>query len=232
MITLLDIVLLAVMLISALLAAARGLIRVILSIACCGAAAGVTILSYSVPLSFAKQYFNENVALALVIHVIFLSSLIVILVAVARLSHAILDPRINLLDGTLGFLFGLSRGLIILTVVFLFFAWLIPERAQPDWIRNAKSLAVLKGTGVWLMSMLPDVSDNKFASQLFGSILGLTLTAIPVDFCAIIVRLAGYQVPTRNSAEKTDDGDTPSGYTQAASWTRRDSGRMPANRQP
>ena len=45
-----------------------------------------------------------------------------------------LDSRVGALDRTLGFLFGLGRGLIIVVVAFLFFAWLVPDRKQPDWV--------------------------------------------------------------------------------------------------
>ena len=46
----------------------------------------------------------------------------------------ILDSRIGALDRTLGFLFGLARGLLIVVVAFLFFAWLVPDKQQPDWV--------------------------------------------------------------------------------------------------
>src|SRR6185312_5747187 len=68
----------------------------------------------------------------------------------------VLDSRVGALDRTLGFLFGLARGLVIVVVAFLFFAWLVPEKSQPGWVRDAKSKIVLKGTGDWLISMLPD----------------------------------------------------------------------------
>ena len=51
----------------------------------------------------------------------------------------VLDSRVGALDRTLGFLFGLGRGLIIVVVAFLFFAWLVPDRSQPEWVRSAKS---------------------------------------------------------------------------------------------
>ena len=47
-----------------------------------------------------------------------------------RISDMMLDSRVGALDRTLGFLFGLGRGLIIVVVAFLFFAWLVPD-AQP-----------------------------------------------------------------------------------------------------
>jgi membrane protein required for colicin V production len=72
----------------------------------------------------------------------------------------ILDSRIGALDRTLGFLFGLARGLLIVVVAFLFFSWLVPDKQRPDWVNGAKSRVVLQGTGDWLMALLPDDPEN------------------------------------------------------------------------
>ena len=60
-ITLLDIVLIVVMLISGLLAMVRGFIREVLSIAGWVLAAAVTLYSYTKLLPYAKQYFNNDI---------------------------------------------------------------------------------------------------------------------------------------------------------------------------
>ncbi|MGB7834634.1 MAG: CvpA family protein, partial [Xanthobacteraceae bacterium] len=78
----------------------------------------------------------------------------------------ILDSRIGALDRTLGFLFGLARGLIIVVVAFVFFDWLVPAKQQPSWVANAKSRVVLQATGSWLMSLLPEDVD-KYISKAF-----------------------------------------------------------------
>ena len=70
---------------------------------------------------------------------VFLVTLLIVSIITVRISDMILDSRIGALDRTLGFLFGLGRGLIIVVVAFLFFAWLVPANKQPDWVRNAKS---------------------------------------------------------------------------------------------
>jgi membrane protein required for colicin V production len=51
-------------------------------------------------------------------------------------------------------------------VAFLFFAWLVPDRSQPEWVKNAKSRVVLQGTGQWLMSMLPEDPENTILKRL------------------------------------------------------------------
>ena len=160
-ITILDLVLLAVMLISGLLAMIRGFMREILSIASWGIAALVTLYSFQKLLPTAKTYFNnDTVATAAVIGSVFIGTLIVVSIVTTRISDMILDSRIGALDRTLGFLFGLARGLLIMVVAFLFFAWLVPEKQQPDWVRGAKSRVVLQGTGDWLLSLLPDDPEN------------------------------------------------------------------------
>src|SRR6201987_4676487 len=160
-ITILDLILLGVMLISGLLAMVRGFMREILSIAAWGAAAVVTLYSFQKLLPTAKTYFtNDTVAAAVVVAGVFLGTLIVVSVITVRISDMILDSRIGALDRTLGFLFGLGRGLLIVVVAFLFFTWLVPEKQRPDWVTSAKSRTVLQGTGDWLMSLLPDDPEN------------------------------------------------------------------------
>ncbi|HAP09276.1 MAG TPA: colicin V synthesis protein, partial [Afipia sp.] len=63
-ITLLDIIVLAVMLLSGLLAMIRGFMREILSIAAWGAAALTTLYAYQKLLPTAKTYFNNETVAA------------------------------------------------------------------------------------------------------------------------------------------------------------------------
>src|SRR6185369_9500141 len=105
-ITLLDIILLAVMLISGLLAMIRGFMREILSIAAWGIAALVTLYSYAKVLPIAQGYFSSNtVATAVTVGGIFLVTLLIVSVITVRISDMILDSRVGALDRTLGFLF-------------------------------------------------------------------------------------------------------------------------------
>jgi len=160
-ITILDLILLGVMLISGLLAMVRGFMREVLSIAAWGAAAVVTLYSFPKLLPTAKTYFtNDTVAAAAVVVGVFIGTLIIVSVITVRISDMILDSRIGALDRTLGFLFGLARGLLIVVVAFMFFSWLVPDKQRPDWVTGAKSRLVLQGTGDWLMSLLPDDPEN------------------------------------------------------------------------
>ena len=102
-ITLLDIILLAVMLISGLLAMIRGFMREILSIGAWGVAAVVTLYSYSRILPIAKQYFNSDaVASGISAGGVFLGTLLIVSIITARISDMVLDSRVGALDRTPG----------------------------------------------------------------------------------------------------------------------------------
>lgn len=160
-ITLLDLILLVVMLISGLLAMIRGFMREVLSIAAWALAALAGFYAYVRLLPLAKPSFNSDIiAAAVVVGGAFLVTLLIVSIITVRVSDMILDSRVGALDRSLGFLFGLARGLIIVVVAFLFFSWLVPEHGQPDWVRNAKSKVVLQGTGDWLKSLLPEDPEN------------------------------------------------------------------------
>jgi len=156
----LDIGLLVVMLISGLLAMVRGFLREVFSIAAWIIAALVTIYSYARLLPAAKQYINNDILASIaVIAGVFLLTLLIVSVITVRISDAVLDSRVGALDRTMGFLFGLARGLLVVVVAFMFFVWLVPERSQPAWVRDAKSRVVLQSTGEWLISISPDFEE-------------------------------------------------------------------------
>jgi membrane protein required for colicin V production len=166
-ITLLDVILLLVMLISGLLAMVRGFMREILSIAAWIIAALVTLYAYPRVLPLAKEYFSSTmVATGISVAGVFLITLLVVSVITVRISDLVLDSRIGALDRSLGFVFGLGRGLLIVVVAFLFFAWLVPPKAQPGWVQNAKSKVVLESTGKWLTDLLPEDPEKTILQRL------------------------------------------------------------------
>ena len=165
--TLLDIGLLVVMLISGILAMVRGFMREILSIAAWLIAAGVTLYGYARAEMYVRDYVsNDLLAKGIAIGGLFLLTLLIVSLFTIKISDLVLDSRVGALDRSLGFLFGLARGLIIMVVAFLFFAWLVPAKSQPDWVSGARSQAVLRATGDWLLSILPDDPETAILKRL------------------------------------------------------------------
>lgn len=166
-VTLLDLVVIGVVLISALLAAVRGLTREVLAIASWAAAAIVAWVFHPQLLPLAQQHIpNKTVALVVVIAALFLGTLIVVSLVTARISDFVLDSRIGALDRTLGFVFGAARGLLLAVVGYLFFTALVPEKMQPPWARDARAKPILEETGRSLLTMLPQDIDLEFVKKL------------------------------------------------------------------
>lgn len=165
--SLLDIGLLAVMLVSGVLAMVRGFMREVLSIAAWAIAALATLYGYAKAVPYAKQYIsNDLIATGVAVGCIFLGTLLIVSLFTVKISDIILDSRVGALDRSLGFLFGLARGLLIMVVAFLFFVWLVPAKSLPDAVKNARSRPVLQGTGDWLLSVLPDDPESAILKRL------------------------------------------------------------------
>lgn len=166
-VTLLDIIVLSVMLISGLLAMVRGFLREIFSIMSWVVAAGVTVYFHKQALPYVKQYISQDsAALAVTVALLFLGTLLIASIITARISDLVLDSRIGALDRTMGFLFGLARGLLLMVIALLFFNWLVPPEKLPPWVANAKTLPAIKNMGEWLKAQLPDNPGNTILNQL------------------------------------------------------------------
>lgn len=153
----LDVILVVIMLISGFLAMLRGLTREVLSILSWAVAALATLYLFPKYQTQARLYIEPPVlADAVLAAGIFLVVLIIVSLITARISDSVLDSRVGALDRSLGFVFGLARGLILVVIAYLFFSWLVPEETQPEWIREARSLPVLKRTGEAIVSLLPE----------------------------------------------------------------------------
>lgn len=165
--TVLDLVVIGVVLISALLAALRGFTREILAIGSWVAAAIVAYLTYKQLTPFVVQQlptlkspYPEIIAGA----GIFLLTLIIAYMLTGRISDMILDSRIGALDRTLGFIFGAARGLLLMVIAFLFFQFFAGQSSYP-WVETAKTKPFLAASAEKLRSYIPDDLDS-YVSKL------------------------------------------------------------------
>ncbi len=158
--TILDMIVLGAVVLSALLAAVRGFTREVLSIAS-WAAAAVAAWVFHPSLCLREAAYPPGHRRAGDRHRGDLSRHAGDrLDHHARISDFVLDSRIGALDRTLGFAFGAARGLLLAVVGFLLWTQLVPDNRQPAWIREAKTRPLLESTGKSLLAMLPDNIDT------------------------------------------------------------------------
>ena len=160
----LDLGLILIVLVSALLSMLRGFTREVLAIASWAAAAAAAFYGYPYVLPYVQPHIaKEQIAMAVSAAGVFFATLIVVSIVTVKLSDAILDSKVGALDRSLGFVFGAGRGFLLCVVAFVFFAWLVPEKGQPGWVRNARTKPFLEKTGEQLMAVLPDDPEGMLA---------------------------------------------------------------------
>jgi len=155
--TALDVVLIGIAFLSAILAMFRGFTREVLSILSWVAAGGAALWAYPLMKDRVRELIQPQ---ALADGVLIAGTFIIVLIAVSlitvRITDLILDSQVGAIDRTLGFIFGMVRGVILVVVAFLFFSWLVPKDNQPDWVRNAQTAPFMTSTGEVLLSFLPE----------------------------------------------------------------------------
>jgi len=167
---LLDLILAGIMIISGLLALMRGFTREVLSLIAWGAAAVAAYFAiHSRELvGMAGQYLQpEIVAKIAVGGAVFLVVLIVVSLISVKLSDVVVDSAAGAFDRTLGFFYGLGRGLVLVVIAYLFYGWLIPIDRQEDWVKNARSLPVIQSVGAVILDLVPpDIAETLTNSSI------------------------------------------------------------------
>ena len=156
-----------ILLISALLAFSRGLVREVLSIGAWVAAALATIYGLPHLRDIARAYITAPLVADAVTGV---TIFVVTLIVCAAISHIVArnvrGSGFGAVDRSLGLLFGVVRGAILVCLAYLAFVWAIPNKAdQPDIVKNARTLPIVAQGAELLRSLLPkDALDRGAAA--------------------------------------------------------------------
>lgn len=169
--TYLDAVLLGMIALSGLLSMYCGLARELFRISSwvAAAAAVALVVRLGTPLAdqLAKQYLSDwdpakarTIALVALGGVVFLIVLTVVNLITIRLSDAVLDSHVGMIDRLLGLVFGAVRGFIIVLIPFMFYQQFFPAKEQhPDWVRKSLSINLLESTSRTVLPMFSGVEN-------------------------------------------------------------------------
>ena len=153
-----DIIVLAVLALSALLAFARGLVREALGVAAWVVAALVAspygLFPYVQPWMHG-QFSDGSTADVVAFGAVFLVTLIVLWVVAGALSSFVQRSALGGLDRTLGLLFGLARGAAILGAVYVLAGIALPPDQWPPPLVQARSIHLLYRDAEWLADKVP-----------------------------------------------------------------------------
>jgi membrane protein required for colicin V production len=167
MLTAFDVAVGVLVLISAILATARGLTREVLSLATWAGSAGIAIYMWRYHPEIAEGFIADPlVAQIATVVVTFLVSLIVLHLITMRIADFVVDSRIGPLDRSLGFVFGVVRGILIAVVFVIFGTWLMPNAETLPWVNGSKTLTPLENFGQSIIAALPPDLESQVSNIL------------------------------------------------------------------
>ena len=155
-----DVAVLIVLLISAFLAYTRGLVHEVLSVA--GWVGGGIITVFVFPI--AQPFVNKLISIKLVADlatgiVVFIISLTILSILSNAISKRVQNSTLNALDRSLGFLFGLARGGLLVCLLYMGVNWILPIVDQPNWLRSARTMPLIENGAKHLHNLIPQATS-------------------------------------------------------------------------
>jgi len=151
-----DVVVLVVLAVSGLLALVRGLVREVLGL---GAWAGAAAFTYwGMPL--ARPRFERWIASPEWVGVatgatLFIGSLLLLMVVSGWIGKLVRASALGGLDRTLGLVFGLARGALLVVFTYIAAGMVIPIEQWPGAVQRARALPLAYAGAVWAVAHLP-----------------------------------------------------------------------------
>ncbi|TGY87972.1 CvpA family protein [Marinicauda algicola] len=152
-----DLFALMVLFVSGVMALMRGFVREALTITAFVGAALAALWSQPVMGAVAREFIASPlianlIAMALVFLIVYLA----ISFVTSSLSRSVKEgEEVSTIDRTLGFVFGVVRGILLLGLIVLVFKNTLPG-AQPEWLRGARVYPLAEATARLLQSLAPE----------------------------------------------------------------------------
>lgn len=172
-ITLVDVLVVLAILVSAAYAAYRGFVNETLSIFAWAAAAFATLYFAPSLVPFFRQHMSPLVGALVAYAVVFLVVLIPLSFVSFRFSESVRNSPVGALDRVLGFAFGVVRGLAVIGIAYLLFSMIVPLKDHPRWLKEARLLPLIQSSSDVLLALVPNqdvraVEDSQKATAESG----------------------------------------------------------------
>jgi membrane protein required for colicin V production len=150
-----DLIVLGVIGISALLAFARGLVREVLGI---GAWVGAAFFAvWAAPFVDQRflRWFGPDVGKPAALGAMFLAALIVLSIVSSMIGGLVRMSALGGVDRTLGMVFGLLRGVVLVAFAYIVAGWVVTADRWPAPVRQARSLPYAFEAASFAANLLP-----------------------------------------------------------------------------
>lgn len=151
-----DLAILGVIAVSALLAFGRGLVREALGIGAWVGAAFVALHYFEAFRPRVRVWIPDiGIADPVTIGLLFVASLIVLSLIAGFLGRIVRSSVLGGIDRSLGFLFGILRGIVLVVFAYVLAGLLAPPERWPPEVLDARSLPYIDRGARWMVQKLP-----------------------------------------------------------------------------
>ncbi len=205
-----DICFVAILVISGILAYIRGFVREVLSVAAWVGAAFVTLYGYPHLQPIARAHIdNRMVADFATGALLFVGSLIIFSVVASVLSRSVRESAASGFDRSLGFAFGVLRGIVLISLLYLSAAWFWDRDKLPSAVLEARTYPLIDGSAQILLALVPD-DARQSAEEATGVARDATDRAVNAERA-----LRGLMEPQPERKPATEAGPGQRGYDQS-----------------
>ena len=155
-----DVGILAVLLISGLIALVRGFVKELLHILCWIAAAVIAVKGFEYVQPHVVGYLQPEILADIATAVgLFITSLVILVIITTMIARKVRKSEIGTFDRVLGFGFGLVRGVLLLALAYLVVIQFLAQDAeeQPNWFRESRAMPLVAESARVLTSLAPEV---------------------------------------------------------------------------
>jgi membrane protein required for colicin V production len=153
-----DLIVLAIIVISGLLAFARGLVREVLSIVGWVGAAIITLYGIQYVRPYVGLFVRQDQIIVDVVSgtIIFIVTLVALSLASVGVARQVKDSQLNTLDSSLGFVFGVARGMVLICLSYMVMLWALPPAEHPKALREARTLPFIETGAELIKGLVPE----------------------------------------------------------------------------
>ncbi|MGQ3028492.1 MAG: CvpA family protein, partial [Ferrovibrionaceae bacterium] len=152
-----DIVVLVIVVLSGALAFVRGFVKEVLAVVGWVGAAIATLQLFPYVRPITRQYIQtEMLADGLAGLGIFLITLLLFSILSHSIAKGVRNSAISAVDRSLGFLFGLVRGAVVVCLAYLLVVSVLAPKDQPAWLRNARVMPLLEWGTSRIILLVPN----------------------------------------------------------------------------
>ena len=161
-----DVIFIVIVVLSGLLSFYKGIVQEVLRIASWIGAIFASLYAYHPTLPYVKQYVTMELAASTVTGSgLFVLFLVIFYIISNQIGSIVKSSSIGALNKSLGFVFGLGRGLVIVSVMYLTIGSIMNSNL-PDAIQKAKSEPLVRATAGVLVILLPEKFNRNFTATL------------------------------------------------------------------